>query len=70
VEWTQESAIGYVELYKRKEIIWDPNHPKNFNKIKKKNKLQGRKCVILRGYSRLTYESPLAKKRSVSVNLS
>jgi hypothetical protein len=24
----------------------------------------------LRGYSRLTYESPLAKKRSVSVNLS
>jgi len=37
MEWTQESVIEFVELYKRKEIIWDPKHPKNFNKIRKQD---------------------------------
>jgi hypothetical protein len=37
MEWTQENVIGFIELYKRKEIIWDPKHPKHFNKIKKQD---------------------------------
>ena len=24
-----------IELYKRKDIIWDPKHPMHFNKIRK-----------------------------------
>jgi hypothetical protein len=24
MEWTEESVIELIELYKRKEIIWDP----------------------------------------------
>jgi hypothetical protein len=35
MEWTQESVIGFIELYTRKEIICDPKHPMHFNKIKK-----------------------------------
>jgi hypothetical protein len=34
IEWTQESAIELIELYKRKEITWDPMH---FNKIRKQD---------------------------------
>jgi len=37
MEWTQESAIELIELYKRKEIIWDPKHPMHFNKIIKQD---------------------------------
>jgi hypothetical protein len=36
MEWTQESAIELIELYKRKEI-WDPKHPMHFNKIRKQD---------------------------------
>ena len=32
MEWTQESATELIELYKRKDIIWDPMH---FNKIRR-----------------------------------
>jgi len=35
--WTQESVIELIELYKRKEIIWDPKHPVYFNKIIKQD---------------------------------
>jgi len=35
MEWTQESAIELIELYKRKEIIMDLKHPMHFNKIRK-----------------------------------
>jgi len=35
MEWTLESAIELIELYKRKEIVWDPKHPMHFNKIRK-----------------------------------
>jgi len=35
MEWTQESVIELIELYKRKEIIWDPKHLMHFNKIRK-----------------------------------
>jgi len=37
MEWTEESAIELIELYKRKEIIWDPKHPMHFNKIRKQD---------------------------------
>ena len=37
MEWTQESVIEFSELYKRKEIIWDPKHPMHFNKIRKQD---------------------------------
>jgi len=37
MEWTQESVIELIELYKTKEIIWDPKHPMHFNKISKQD---------------------------------
>jgi hypothetical protein len=37
MEWTQESVIELIELYKRKEIIWDPKHPMHFNKTRKQD---------------------------------
>ena len=40
MEWTQESAIELIELYKRKEIIWDPKHPCILAKLE--SKMHGR----------------------------
>jgi len=37
MEWTQESVIEFMELYKRKEGMWDPKHPMHFNKIRKQD---------------------------------
>ena len=37
MECTQEIVVEFIELYKRKEIIWDPKHPMHFNKIKKQD---------------------------------
>jgi 3-deoxy-D-manno-octulosonic-acid transferase len=37
MEWTEGSVIEFTERYKRKEIIWDPKHPKHFNKIRKQD---------------------------------
>jgi hypothetical protein len=34
MEWTQENVIEFIELYKRKETVWDPKH---FNKTKKQD---------------------------------
>jgi hypothetical protein len=34
MEWTRESVVEFVELYKRKEIILDPKHPMHFNEMK------------------------------------
>jgi len=31
MEWTRESVIELIELYKRK-IKWDPKHPMHFSK--------------------------------------
>jgi hypothetical protein len=33
LDWTQEIVIEFIELCKRKEIIWHPKHPTHFNKI-------------------------------------
>jgi len=32
MEWTQESVIELIELYERKERIWDPKHQMHFSK--------------------------------------
>jgi hypothetical protein len=37
MDWTQESVIEFIELYKRKEIIWDPKYSVHFNKIRKQD---------------------------------
>jgi len=37
MEWTQENVIEFIELYKRRDVIWDPKHPMHFNKIRKKD---------------------------------
>jgi hypothetical protein len=37
MEWTQESVTELMKLYKRKEIIWDPEHTMHFNKIRKQD---------------------------------
>jgi hypothetical protein len=37
MEWTEGSGIELIELYKRKEIIWDPKHPMNCNKIRQQD---------------------------------
>jgi hypothetical protein len=33
-EWTQGRVKQFIEGCKRREIIWDTNHPFHFNKIK------------------------------------
>jgi hypothetical protein len=43
MEWTQESVIELINLYKRKEVIWDPKHPMHFKK-KLESKMHGRNC--------------------------
>jgi hypothetical protein len=35
MEWTQENVIEFIEIHRRRQIIWDPEHPMHFNKIKK-----------------------------------
>lgn len=40
MEWTQERVIVFIEGYDREEIIWDPQHPLHFNKIKKQDARQ------------------------------
>jgi len=37
MEWTQERVIQFIDGYKRREIIWDANHPLHFNKIKEQD---------------------------------
>jgi cytochrome c1 len=37
MEWARESVRELIELYKRKEIIWDPKHPMHFNKVRKQD---------------------------------
>jgi len=37
MEWIQESIIEFIEIYKRKEVIWDPKHPTHFYTIIKQD---------------------------------
>jgi hypothetical protein len=36
MEWTEEIVTDFIELHRRKQTIWDQEHPMHFNKIKKK----------------------------------
>jgi hypothetical protein len=33
MEWTHERVIEFIDAYKKKQIIWDPEHPLHCNKI-------------------------------------
>lgn len=35
MEWTQENTLHFIELYRRKEVLWNPGHPRYYNKISK-----------------------------------
>jgi hypothetical protein len=35
MEWTQETTWGFIELYENTSLLWDPNHPKYYNKLHK-----------------------------------
>jgi hypothetical protein len=37
MEWTEETVTEFIEIYKGKEIIWEPKHPLNFNKIRNRD---------------------------------
>jgi hypothetical protein len=37
MEWNQGRVIVFIKGYNREEIIWDPQHPLHFNKIKKQD---------------------------------
>jgi hypothetical protein len=59
-------------VYRNLENKINNMRPKSPNAYKKKikSKMHGRNWEILKRHCRLTYESLLAKKRSVSANLS
>lgn len=35
MEWTEETVLNFIELYRSKEILWDPQYPQYYNKVKK-----------------------------------
>jgi hypothetical protein len=35
MEWTQDNTLGFIELYEKMSVLWDPNHPKYYNKLHK-----------------------------------
>ena len=35
MEWTRENTLGFIELYEKMSVLWDPNHPKYYNKLRK-----------------------------------
>lgn len=35
MEWTQETTLYLIEMYREKELLWDAKHPWYYNKIKK-----------------------------------
>ena len=59
MEWTEENVTEFIELYKRKEIIWDLKHPMHFNKIRKRD-----------AWEELGKEMNRPVDKCVSVNLS
>jgi hypothetical protein len=32
MEWNNESALTFIEMYKAKPLLWDKTHPKYYNK--------------------------------------
>jgi hypothetical protein len=35
MERTRENTLGFIELYENMSVLWDPNHPKYYNKLHK-----------------------------------
>ena len=35
MEWTQENTLGFIQLYEKMSVLWDPNHPQYYNKLHK-----------------------------------
>jgi hypothetical protein len=35
MEWTRDNTLGFIELYENMSVLWDPNHPKYYNKLHK-----------------------------------
>lgn len=35
MEWTQEKTLLFIEKYRDQGILWDPQDPQHFNKLKK-----------------------------------
>ncbi|XP_046142155.1 uncharacterized protein LOC123987887 [Osmia bicornis bicornis] len=35
MEWTEEIVLQLIENYRKHKILWDPQHPKYYHKIKK-----------------------------------
>ena len=35
MEWTEDNTLGFIELYEKMSVLWDPNHPKYYNKLHK-----------------------------------
>jgi len=34
-KWTLENTLAFTELYQKMSVLWDPNHPKSYNKLHK-----------------------------------
>jgi hypothetical protein len=30
MEWTQENTLGFIQLYEKMSVLWDPNHPQYY----------------------------------------
>jgi hypothetical protein len=37
MEWNKNDVKDFIELYHQKILIWNPQHPGHFNKIKKQD---------------------------------
>ena len=35
MEWTQDNIMGFIELHEKMSFLWDPNHPRYYNKLHK-----------------------------------
>jgi hypothetical protein len=56
MEWTQENTSGFIELYLKMSLLWDPNHPKYYDNLHK----HGAREEIAKGMGRVLEE---CKKR-------
>jgi hypothetical protein len=35
MEWTQENTLGFIQLYEKMSVLWDPNHLHYCNNLQK-----------------------------------
>ena len=76
MEWTQENTLGFIELYEKMSVLWDPNHPKYYNKLHKhlptrsSEQLVDQSAQLVRRNARRivrTYTSGRAEPRAVTL---